>query len=566
MSRRKPETGNRKPEIGIRQREVSVLCVLVGLALCLAGCSNLPQPSLAAPASVEGPAPTQTTAAAPAAASAAGPVKRGLGFWPTDHSSRHLDQAFELLRQNAEIVMVQKDDPFDSPENKATTAVLDNWLDRAGQAGLLKYVALEPFNGDRTAARPPVGWSGSRARVAEPKWSEAYRQKVLEIVERHHPEYLNLGVEANMYYKNNPEDYVAFRALFQRLRQEVKQLQPNAKVFCSYQYEILTGQMAGTKGRAQWELLGEKALEQDVVGISTYPAFLHSTYDPQSVPSDYFQVLREHTHLPIFVAELGWYSSDSVSPASSPEMQAELIQRVPALLQGMNVEAVCWVSMVDLRDLPALAALKSQWPQFFSLGLVDTRLTPKPAWESWKNLKHWQVVEAPERAAAAKRAEKGASASPDAGLHGFLGLGSTVGAGVEPAGADQAPALRWDYKFSSNPLAMIVKPNVAVGASARGLAVQWRSEKDTEVAVVLEESGGARYQSRQPVGTKQSSTVQLPWNQFQLQEDTHDANGRLDPTEVTKLALVDVSGFMGKRGSNRIWLENVGWIVPGGKE
>lgn len=310
-------------------------------------------------------------------------VKRGIGFWPTDSSPAYVEGAFSMLLKGAEIAAVQKWDPFDRRENAAPNALFDHWLDRAAGAGLAKYVALEPFDEERKALRLPDEWRGGAPDLSNPVWQAAYREKVVQIAQRHHPEYLNVAVEANMYYQHHPEDWEAFRDLMRSLRDAVKQVAPSTKVFCSYQYEVLQGIFPGKSPRAQWELLAEQAVEQDLLGISSYPLFLTVPYEPLRVQATYFQDLAARSRLPVFVAEIGWYSSPNVEPASSAGGQAAFVARLPELFSGLNVEAVCWISLCDLKRVLALRTLEKNLPQFFSLALLDERLQPKPAWDVW---------------------------------------------------------------------------------------------------------------------------------------------------------------------------------------
>jgi hypothetical protein len=149
---------------------------------------------------------------------------------------------------------------------------------------------------------------------------------------------------------------------------------------------VLQGAFAGGKTSSQWELLAEKAPDQDLVAISSYPKFLNPPYEANLLPRDYFDPLAARSNLPIFIAEIGWYSSEDVKPASSPDNQAALVARLPELCAGKNIEAVCWISLCDLKHLPQLKQLEKSLPQFFSLALHDDQLNPKPAWRAWQAL------------------------------------------------------------------------------------------------------------------------------------------------------------------------------------
>ncbi|MEW6620363.1 MAG: hypothetical protein AB1422_13685 [bacterium] len=476
------------------------------------------------------------------------PFKRGIGYWPTDCSKSFIDRIFPYLQQGAEISLVQIHDWYEIEDNelKEKRKVIDDWLERAEKAGLLKYVAIEPFNGDRSALRIPSNWKGALPTLMNSQWKAAFRNYVLKIVDKHKPQYLNLAVEVNMYYQHHPEDYGNFRDMFNSLCKEIKQISPDTKVFCSYQYELLIGQFAGQKGKPQWELLGEKAVEQDMLGISSYPLFLHKPYDPQTISKEYYQPLKEKNKLPIFFAELGFYSSPDVEPPSSPEKQAEFIRRVPSLLNGLNVKGVCWVSLYDIPDIPVLSELKKVAPQFFSLALLDDKLNPKPAWNVWKSMH-------PEEKEVTKEVtQPSLNTMGEIPLEGFVGIGTSKSVRQE-----HGKPLEWSYNIKANQFAMLIKQQPNINKSSSGLLLHLHTEQPTHIAIILEEDSGARYEYRMQIYSGPGQTYPVSWRNFTLQDGTKDSNNILDIQQVNKIAFLDISGFTGKQGSNRLRLEKI---------
>ncbi len=323
----------------------------------------------------------QTTKLAP------GGFMRGAGFWPTDGAESYLNTAFGHLMKGTDIACVQRTEPFEDVTKDFAPIVHDWWLKRARAAGLKTCISFEAFDGDRSGLRVPKDWTGAKPGLANTAWQAAYRKLVLDTAKRYKPDYFNIAVEANMHYRYHPEDWETFRVFFASLRREIKELSPGTKVFCSYQFEILRGRFTGENSAPQWELLGEKAVEQDVLALSSYPLFRDGAYAVGELADDYFQSLSKYTtDLPLFFSELGWYSAGDVRPQSSPASQAAFIARIPELLHGLDVEAVCWISLCDLRRIPALKPLEESFPEFFSLGLLDSELEPKPGWAAWQAL------------------------------------------------------------------------------------------------------------------------------------------------------------------------------------
>ncbi|MEW6606564.1 MAG: hypothetical protein AB1414_03785 [bacterium] len=472
------------------------------------------------------------------------PFNRGIGYWPIDYSKSFQDHIFPRLKEGAEIVVVQIEDWYQSEEKgvKEKQQVRDDWLERAEKAGLIKYIAIEPFNGDRSALRIPSNWKGSPPTLANSQWNTAFRDYVLKIVGKHKPQYLNIAVEANMYYQHHPEDYDNFRDMFNVLYKQIKQISPDTKIFCSYQYELLTGQFTGQKQKPQWELLGEKAIEQDMLGISSYPIFLHKAYDPQTISKEYYYPLKGKSKLPIFFAELGFYSSPHVEPRSSPEKQAEFIRRIPSLLEGLNVESVCWVSLHDLPDIPALSGLKKVAPQFFSLGFLDEKLNPKPAWNIWKSM-------LPEEKEVTQVSLNTMGEIP---LESFVGIGTS-----KLVRQEQGKPLEWSYNIKANQLAMLIKQQPNINKNSNGLILHLRTEQTTHIAIILEEDSGARYEYRMQIYSGPGQTYSVSWRNFTLQDGSKDPNNILDIQQINKIAFLDISGFTGKQGSNCLWIEKI---------
>ncbi len=325
---------------------------------------------------------------------APGGFMRGVGFWPTDGAESYLNTAFGYLVKGTDIACVQRSEPFEEVTKDFAPIVHDWWLKRARAAGLKTCISFELFDGDRSGLRVPKDWTGAKPGLSNTAWQAAYRTLVLDTTKRYAPDYFNIAVEANMHYRYHPEDWETFRVFFASLRREIKELSPGTKVFCSYQFEILRGRFTGENSTPQWELLREKAVEQDVLALSSYPLFRDGTYKVEQLADDYFQSLSKYAAgLPLFFAELGWYSASDVRPESSPEGQAAFIAQIPELLQGLDVEAVCWISLCDLRRIPALKPLEDSFPQFFSLGLLDSELKPKPGWAAWQALPEKESAE-----------------------------------------------------------------------------------------------------------------------------------------------------------------------------
>lgn len=476
---------------------------------------------------------------------------RGIGFWPTNYSSSYLEACFSLLKQGSDLVFIQRP-LFETSENQAQLRVFEDWLNRGAKAGLKKYIAIEPFSEDRKTIRPPSNWRGPPPRLSDKRFQELYLDKVGWIARQYTPEYMNVAVEANMYYHYNPEDYEHFPALFNSLRDKILSISPKSSVFASYQYEVLQGKAAFVKGPPQIPLLKRLALKQDLIGISSYPLFLNPPYEPQRIPNDYFHAVKTMSDLPVFISEIGWYSSESDKPRSSRQSQADFIEKLPQLLKDINVQAICWITISDLKEIPELKSLKKANPQFFSLGLTDHNLNPKPSWKAWLLLGR----KTPEISNTTDpEMTTGQPLSPDA----FVAIGATISIADKGTVGKSLTTneLQWHYRRSTNPIAAILNQGVRLSESARGLVLELSSHEQTTIAVVLVEKGGAQYEKRLQLPAGRRERFELAWGHFTLQEDSRDEDNRLRPGDIVKLLFIDISAFLGQEGSNSIAIRNL---------
>jgi hypothetical protein len=157
-------------------------------------------------------------------------------------------------------------------------------------------------------------------------------------------------------------------------------------LYASVQVETAWGKLGGQNRFA--------GIDQDlrdfpfvnVIGLSSYP-YLGGFTDPDQIPLDYYTRVRGSRSLPLMVVEGGWPSASVRGVfSSSPEMQARYIARQSKLLDEAKAIAVFQLSFTDLdvgsfpKPVPAIL------PLFATLGLVDTRLRPKPVLATWDKI------------------------------------------------------------------------------------------------------------------------------------------------------------------------------------
>ncbi|HEY3396876.1 MAG TPA: hypothetical protein VGM19_04375 [Armatimonadota bacterium] len=114
----------------------------------------------------------------------------------------------------------------------------------------------------------------------------------------------------------------------------------------------------------------------------------------------------------------------------------------------------------------------------------------------------------------------------------------------EAAGARPA-AYRLSYALPAGTALVAFKPLPAgLLADAKGLHLSIRTDRKLAFVVGVEEQGKARYMHQVTLEPGAVATeLALPWSEFQLDPATPDADGQLDPGQLTIFSLADLSAL-----------------------
>lgn len=249
--------------------------------------------------------------------------------------------------------------------------------------GMQIVFLVDPLDGlNRTRETPELVAAGRSIR--EPEIRAMHEAWVRAIAARVHPEWMGLASEINtLAAHGDPALYAELVDLVNTLAPQVRTLSPGTRIFVSFQVEDTWGYFGGS-GIDQFALIDD--FDIDALGLSSYPVFVFPT--PADIPDDYLQRFRQATSLPLIMVEGGWSSENSAVFQSTPQEEVDFFRRYEALLDG--VHAQLWVMLVfaDL-DLPALNLPPDQatgLAPFAHMGIVDSDLNPKPAYDVWKSI------------------------------------------------------------------------------------------------------------------------------------------------------------------------------------
>ena len=299
-------------------------------------------------------------------------------------------QSLEIWTKQADAAIMHLDVPWalllggTSPEDALRKDGVD--LERYYRSKHLQLVVtIDVTNGLGRESESPALVAAHRS-ITEPAVQRLYRDYVRALVQMLRPDYLGLAAETNLIRAIAPRPvYDAVVKMTNAAATDVRRLRPALamSLYVSVQVETAWGKLPRQGGYP--------GIDQDlrdfpfvnVLGLSSYP-YLGGFTDPDQIPLDYYTRVRGSRSLPLMVVEGGWPSTSVRGIfSSSPEMQSRYIARQSKLLDEANAVAVFQLSFTDLdlgsfpKPVPAIL------PLFATLGLVDTKLRPKPGLATW---------------------------------------------------------------------------------------------------------------------------------------------------------------------------------------
>lgn len=334
-----------------------------------------------------------------------GPIDTALGFspWPPDLSLDGIGRAYSFIAENGNIVAHHMDNGV--PWVEALTGkrfpahLRADWKDRLARTpdGAQVFLAFTPLDMDRTSLASY--WSNRGDNQPLPSaWRDkafddsdviaAYTNYVLRGVEVFKPDYLAIGIEANIMLAKAPDKWPAYLRLNAAAYRAVKAKYPDLPVFSTVQYEYLRGIEDESKGTAQMQIPAVRELleNSDLLALSTYRyGILH----PNPPQANYFDVARKFGK-PIAIAESGAMSrgvtvNGMLLPAFA-STQADFVNmlllnaeklKFPFLINWVNIDYDGMLEKLP-RDVQELA---KAWVY---TGLQSYSGKPKPALAIWR--------------------------------------------------------------------------------------------------------------------------------------------------------------------------------------
>lgn len=299
--------------------------------------------------------------------------KLGLGY-VTANRSIPAEQAWGKIAEVAHVAYIQR--TWDEWLHDKTITRDDIAIARS--KGLKIYLGFELLNGDRSKLDLPEGVTGD---FASKEVQDVYLKDISQIVKDYKPDYFIVNVEPNLYKPHNAQDYANFVAIYPKVYQALKAINPATQVGVSSVYNN------DTKG---WFAEAVKDFDEnsDMLPVSIYPFDFGSV---GNIPKTFLFDLASFSTRPLFVAETSWPSSfNKYTQVDQAAYIDKLIENSDyAVSNGKKVTAINFVSLID-PDKNACTILKFTQPFFYwfcSLAVVDGQGREKPA---FFKLKEWK--------------------------------------------------------------------------------------------------------------------------------------------------------------------------------
>lgn len=516
--------------------------------------------------------------------------------WPYAVSPDALEETIDIAQEHADLIGHHFDYGIPWPEALAGESYHPevekelNERAKGRKPGQKVYVGIGAQHSDRNklanywagraGEEKPLPKEWQNKTFDDPDVIKAYLNFARDVIERLKPDYYAYSLECTDTFKSeNDSDFKKFLAFAREVYQTLKKEYPELLLTCTFQTNILD-----PSEPVERKLRLAKALLPyvDLIAVSIYPYVGYynkgKEANPRHLPSNWLSRWSElDPSKPFAISETAYISEDLVINSfhwnfkGKEQWQADYVQKLFEELNRLDAEFVHWFHPKDYDESWKIMQ-EAGLPDFLKLwkdaGLFDGESNPRPkqalkVWDKWLELpreKHGRpserTVPPPEVSSETDETVARKSADlPAISLDSFLGVGGTVDV------KHKESSIEWTYKFNATDFSILFlsEPNFQ---DWKGLEIRLRSEKETSMAFILQEKGEVRYDHRVSLAAGQWRTFSLSWNDFKVQDETPDPNGRLDLDNLESFSLFDMGGLAGKKGKNTITIE---FLKPRGK-
>ncbi|MBC8505434.1 MAG: hypothetical protein ISR58_01195 [Anaerolineales bacterium] len=367
----------------------NIFLPIIALLLAMLACGDADTPSVP---------PTPTVSVFDSADTA-------YGFFPSppEFSIDSLIATLDGISEHGDVILVQRAIPWvdfidGTNANAPDIKELRDLMTLAGQRNLEPIFVIDPLNGldRRQFSALPLKLEGGDFSTSGVR--AAFKNYAITLMQEFHPRYIGLASEINTYADAHPDDFSNFVSLYQETYAAIKDASPETQVFVTFQWDDLNNAIPfdnidGEPFHPKWEQIEIFEPQLDVWAISSYPFVVFER--AADIPADYYTPLLSRTDKPIAVAEGGVNSRPIGQFPGTPQDQ---IDHLNAINDQLGDKLEFWIQLVlfDInaefyRDFLRENGMETTadtilW--FGAIGLLESDGTPKPALETWDNIRN----------------------------------------------------------------------------------------------------------------------------------------------------------------------------------
>jgi hypothetical protein len=527
----------------------------------------------------------------------------GFTPFPYDFTAEALDKTYEIIVPNSTIFGLHLDDGIPWREALAdapfSSQIQNEWTGWAKHipVGQAVYLGLAPLEKDRISLAHERGEKADGtdwvdASFNDERVKKAYLNYARRAVKQFNPDFLNLGIEAGELALRKPERWPAFIELYDFVRVALKKEFPHLKIGISFGLQsLLKPEVA--------KLVRPAVNNSDYLCLSFYPNM--STFGEkfgapalpggQNTWTEPLHWVHSYTDKPIAICETG-YSSKPVSVKSfdlhfpgDPTIQATYVHDLIDIAKKDKYLFVLWFLAIDYDKLYAKLADDSDVNLIWrNIGLLDSELTPKPAWSVWKTFRSTDKVGAVPQQSTSLNANQGNSIGQSAksisetvannqsnlnenfllnlrflNVEDLLSCSSGDQVSLDKEGKSTltgGETMRWEINYLKgqwNWCYRKVNLGQLVGASIVRLHI--RSDREGPIFLKLEESNKEAFYSIVSVD-KDWRYTEIKLTDLKI-DDVTRSNGSLDLIDITNIILADPGSVNGTTGRRNVWIDAI---------
>ena len=293
-----------------------------------------------------------------------------LGVLPIPYEGQEIDEIYKIASETCELVPLWgRPSPYWEKAADLNGIWGDFYVEKLIRGNEMAPLLHFSFIGENLTLSMPENIDYT---LSNNQWRKEYKQAILESVKICKPAYLSLGNEVNRWYeKYGMEDENGFQhwiSLYEEIYDEVKELSPETKVFCTFSREIVM-----ENKEADLSIVSEFNSDKiDILVLTSYPHCLPGVNKPEDIPLNYYSKVADFLpNKPVGFSEISW---PSIPFFGGEQGQADFINQLPELTAELNVEFIMWSWLCDLSESD-------------ETGLINRNGTKKLGYNSWINLK-----------------------------------------------------------------------------------------------------------------------------------------------------------------------------------